>query len=183
MAAHSSVLAWRIPGTGEPGGLPSMGLHRVGHDWSDLAAAAVAFFIVQLSHPYMTIGKSTGVGFIAFSKAWKWKVKVKSLSRVQLLVTPWTAAYQAPPSIGFSRQEYYLSHQESPLKNIHIKKKKLNWSVMIANETVKNDLCVRKQRTAGKIKSQVTWTPTIKDSVLALHFMNGWPPLAFHLFV
>ena len=39
MAAHSSVLAWRIPGTGEPGGLPSMGLHRVGHDWSDLAAA------------------------------------------------------------------------------------------------------------------------------------------------
>ena len=39
MAAHSSVLAWRIPGTGEPGGLPSMGLHRVGHDGSDLAAA------------------------------------------------------------------------------------------------------------------------------------------------
>ena len=37
-ATHSSVLAWRIPGTGEPGGLPSMGLHRVGHDWSDLAA-------------------------------------------------------------------------------------------------------------------------------------------------
>ena len=41
MATHSSVLAWRIPGMGEPGGLPSMGLHRVGHDWSDLAAAAV----------------------------------------------------------------------------------------------------------------------------------------------
>ena len=40
MATHSSVLAWRIPGTEEPGGLPSMGLHRVGHDWSDLAAAA-----------------------------------------------------------------------------------------------------------------------------------------------
>ena len=40
MATHSSVLAWRIPGTGKPGGLPSLGLHRVGHDWSDLAAAA-----------------------------------------------------------------------------------------------------------------------------------------------
>ena len=40
MATHSSVLAWRIPGTGEPGGLPSLGSHRVGHDWSDLAAAA-----------------------------------------------------------------------------------------------------------------------------------------------
>ena len=39
MATHSSVLAWRIPGTKEPVGLPSMGLHRVGHDWSDLAAA------------------------------------------------------------------------------------------------------------------------------------------------
>ena len=42
MATHSSVLAWRIPGTGEPGGLQSMGSHRVRHDWSDLAAAAVA---------------------------------------------------------------------------------------------------------------------------------------------
>ena len=42
MATHSSVLAWRIPGTGGPGGLPSMGSHRVGHDWSDLAAAAAA---------------------------------------------------------------------------------------------------------------------------------------------
>ena len=39
MATHRSVLAWKIPGTGKPGGLPSMGLHRVGHDWSDLAAA------------------------------------------------------------------------------------------------------------------------------------------------
>ena len=42
MATHSSVLAWRIPGTGEPGGLPSMGSHRVGHNLSDLAAAAAA---------------------------------------------------------------------------------------------------------------------------------------------
>jgi len=42
---------------------------------------------------------------ISFSNAWKWKVKVKSLSRVQLLGNPWTAAYQAPPSMGFSRQE------------------------------------------------------------------------------
>ena len=40
MTTHSSVLAWRIPGNREPGGLPSMGWHRVGHDWSDLAAAA-----------------------------------------------------------------------------------------------------------------------------------------------
>ena len=44
---------------------------------------------------------------ISFSNAWKWKVKVKSLSHVWLLATPWTAAYQAPPSTGFSRQEYW----------------------------------------------------------------------------
>ena len=44
---------------------------------------------------------------ISFSNAWKWKVKRKSLSRVRLFATPWTAAHQAPPSMGFSRQEYW----------------------------------------------------------------------------
>ena len=44
---------------------------------------------------------------ISFSNAWKWKVKVKSLSRVRLFTTPWNAAHQAPPSMGFSRQEYW----------------------------------------------------------------------------
>ena len=44
---------------------------------------------------------------ISFSSAWKWKVNVKSLSHVRLFATPWTAAYQAPPSMGFSRQEYW----------------------------------------------------------------------------
>ena len=47
MATHSSVLAWRIPGTGEPGGLPSVGSHRVGHDWSGLAAAAAVVIITE----------------------------------------------------------------------------------------------------------------------------------------
>ena len=46
MATHSSVLAWRIPGMGEPGGVPSLGSHRVGHDWSDLAAAAAILHIL-----------------------------------------------------------------------------------------------------------------------------------------
>ena len=45
MTTHSSVLAWRIPGMAGPGGLPSMGSHRVGHDWSDLAAAAESKFL------------------------------------------------------------------------------------------------------------------------------------------
>ena len=55
MATHSSVLAWRIPGTGEPGGLPSLGLHRVGHDWSDLAAAAAAATYVYLQLVYIVV--------------------------------------------------------------------------------------------------------------------------------
>ena len=51
MATHSSVLAWRIPGTGEPGGLLSMGSHRVGHHWSDLAAAAAVSVVRENLHP------------------------------------------------------------------------------------------------------------------------------------
>ena len=62
MATHSSVLAWRIPGTGEPGGLRSMGSHTVGHDWSDLAAAAAAVAERRQWHPTPALlpGKSHG---------------------------------------------------------------------------------------------------------------------------
>ena len=58
MATHSSVLAWRIPGMGEPGGLPSMGSHRVGHDCSDLVVVVVSF-VFQLSYSYMSTVKTT----------------------------------------------------------------------------------------------------------------------------
>ena len=54
MATHSSVLAWRIPGMGKPGGLPSMGSHRVGHDWSDLAAAAACFLFQLFYSSHLT---------------------------------------------------------------------------------------------------------------------------------
>ena len=56
--------------------------------------------------PGILQARTLGWVAISFSKAWKWKVKVKSLSRIRLLSIPWTAAYQAPPSMGFSRQEY-----------------------------------------------------------------------------
>ena len=65
MATHSSVLAWRIPGTGKPGGLPSMGSHRVGHDWRDLAAATAShhqssvFYIFMSSVPLCSIPTSS----------------------------------------------------------------------------------------------------------------------------
>ena len=55
MATHSSVLAWRIPGTGEPDGLLSMGSHRVGHDWHDLAAAAAAAYPSKHNRIYDSI--------------------------------------------------------------------------------------------------------------------------------
>ena len=61
----------------------------------------------RLLRPWDSPGKNTGVGCHFLPNAWKWKVKVKSLSRARLLATPWTTAYQAPPSMGFSRQEYW----------------------------------------------------------------------------
>ena len=79
MAPHSSVVTWRIPGMAEPGGLLSMGSHRVEHDWSDLAAAAAAVCVCVLS---------------CFSCVW-------------LFATLWIAARQAPLSMGFSSQEYW----------------------------------------------------------------------------
>ena len=69
---------------------------------------------------------------ISFSNAWKWKVKVKSLSRVWLLATPWTAAHQAPPSMGFSRQEYWsgvpLPSQTVRLMNLNLQSIQLHKS-------------------------------------------------------
>ena len=57
MATHSNFLAWRIPGTGEPGGLPSVGLHRVEHDWSDLTAATATPILLKLFHKIAEEGK------------------------------------------------------------------------------------------------------------------------------
>ena len=112
----------------KPGRLQSIGMQRVGHDWSNwthmhAAAAAAAAAESPQSCPTLcdpmdgSPPGSTVPGIlqartlewvaISFSNAWKWKVKVKSLSRVRLLATPWTVAYQAPPSMGFSRQEHW----------------------------------------------------------------------------
>ena len=112
-------------------------------DWEEAAAAAVAKSLQScptLCNP--TDGSPPGSPIpgilqartldwvaISFSSAWKWKVKVKSLSRVWLLVTPWTAAHQAPPSMGFSRQEYWsgvpLPSSEGRLR---LTKTKTHWS-------------------------------------------------------
>ena len=102
---------------------------------------------------------------ISFSNAgkWKvgkWKVKVKSLSRVQLLVTPWTAAYQAPPSMGFSRQEYW-SGVPSPSPRINAKQNKylknifLAWTFVITPYLMKK----RKKKKENDKKIQTVFQP------------------------
>ena len=90
-----------------------------GNTWYDAAAAAKSLQLcptlcdpIDGSPPGSAIPgilKARTLEWVAisFSNAWKWKVKVKSLGHIQLLATPWTAAYQAPPPMGFSRQEYW----------------------------------------------------------------------------
>ena len=69
---------------------------------------------------------------ISFSNAWKWKVKVKSLSHVRLLATPWTAAYQAPLSMGFSRQEYWSG---VPFPSPKHESEKWKWSRSVMSDS------------------------------------------------
>ena len=77
MATHSSVPAWRIPGMGEPGGLPSMGSHRARHDWRDLAAAAAA----AIPHRWaaQVISQSSPLGMITITKVERWGLKSQKL--------------------------------------------------------------------------------------------------------
>ena len=67
---------------------------------------------------------------ISFSNAWKWKVKVKSLSHVRLIATPWTAAYQAPPSMWFSRQEYWSGVPLSSPQVVSSKSQIKSWTLV-----------------------------------------------------
>ena len=117
--------------TGRPGMLQFMQLKRVGYNWVTELNCIVQGTIFSMlcyakslqscptlcdpidgSPPGSPIPGILQAGTlewaaISFSNAWKWKVKAKSLSRVRLLVTPWTAAYQAPLSMGFSMKEYW----------------------------------------------------------------------------
>ena len=120
MATHTRIPAWRTTWTEEPGGLQSMGSQS--RTWLSMLLAAAAAKSLQscptlcdprdgstAGSPVPGILQARTLEWVAisFSNAWKWKVKVKSLSHVRLLVTPWTAAHQAPPSMGFSRQKYW----------------------------------------------------------------------------
>ena len=133
MATHSRILAWKIPWTEEPGGLQSTELHRVRHDWSDSACMHTVAAAAKSLQSCPTLcdpldGSPTGSPVpgilqartlewvaISFSNACKWKVKLKSLSRVWLFATPWTAAYQAPPSMGFIQIQPQRNRNGSPM--------------------------------------------------------------------
>ena len=77
MATHSRILAWRIPGMGEPGGLPSMGSHRVGHHWSNLAAAAAAAGPLKMFPKFGTMSTGKNIVQICIIMYMFSKVKMK----------------------------------------------------------------------------------------------------------
>ena len=107
MATHSSVLAWRIPGTAEPGGLPSMGSHRVRHDWSDLAAAA------WVSHVAPLVKNSP-----AMQETWVWSLgwedpleKGKAThSSILFWRIPWISPWVAKSQTRQSNFHFILLH-------------------------------------------------------------------------
>ena len=114
LIAHEDVASWQ--------GMVSRSIQRHCHPYSTAAAAAAAAKSLQSCLtlwdpidgsppgspvPGILQARTLEQVAISFSNAWKWKVKVKPLSRVRLVATPRTAAHQAPPSMGFSRQEYW----------------------------------------------------------------------------
>ena len=142
MATHSSVLPWRILWTGEPGGLPSVGLHRVGHDWSDLACMHACMshgFLCLLAFDKWPLVEMQSKSLIKVSSGEPHCLQISFLmdksqghpfnylllllllsrfSRVRLCATLRTATHQAPLSTGFSRQEYWSGLPFSSLKTL-----------------------------------------------------------------
>ena len=114
---QAATKSWKRQGTDSPPGPPKGMQPLISVEWTAAAAAAKSLQSCPTlwdpidgsppGSPIPGILQARTLEWVAisFSNAWKWKVKAKPLSRVQLLVTPWTAAYQAPPSMGFSRQE------------------------------------------------------------------------------
>ena len=123
MATHSSVLAWRIPGAGEPGGLPSVGSHRVGHNWSDLAAAAVYSILkINLDSIFVALPAKVHLVKVMFFPAVmygceSWTIKKAEHQRIdvfelwcwrRLLRVPWTASNSNQSILKEISPEYSL---------------------------------------------------------------------------
>ena len=121
LSRHQSLFQW-VSSSHQLAKVLALQLQHQSFQWNGAAAAAAAAKSFQLrptlcdpidgsppgsSVPGILQARTLEWVAISFSSAGKWKVKVKSLSRVRLFVTPWSAAYQAPPSMGVSRQEYW----------------------------------------------------------------------------
>ena len=133
MGTHFSVLAWRIPGTGEPGGLPSMGSHRVRYDWSDLAASRVYFEIV-LNECYLLNKDLLCACYVLpgerlkrlppMRETWVWSLGWEDLLEKEMAIhssilawrIPWTEKPSRLPSTGSQRvgHDWVTSPSPSP---------------------------------------------------------------------
>ena len=123
MATHSSLLAWRIPGTREPGGLPSLGSHRVRHEWSDLAIAAAIVVIIANNNIISQRHTLTSLTLTDFPSHYYlflyiWVV-VQLLSLVWFFATPWTVVRQASLSFTISWSLLKLIPIESVMPSNH----------------------------------------------------------------
>ena len=114
-------------------------------------------------------------GPISFSNAWKWKVKVKSLSSVQLFAIPWTAAHQAPPSMGFSRQEYW-SGCHCFLSNTHLLRGIQKRTVGFLRACLLRFCISSKSRWLGEERNP--WHPWEGRALHKWWFLS-WTPLSF----
>ena len=160
-ATRSSVLAWRIPWT------QSMGLQRVRHDWATFT------FTFKLCKTKQTA--LTGNQACILVTDWWWyqfasdyKVKMKSLSHVWLFAILWTAAYQAPPSMGFSRWEYWDYKQEPKLQSL----KSHPWRGCAAWDPLPNwdSRCTVTRDFPALIKSGYWSKPNLVMYLLSLYF-------------
>ena len=111
---------------------------------------------------------------ISFSNAWKWKVKVKLLSPIWLLVNPWTAAYQAPPSMGFSRQEYWSG---LPLPSPHKAWDAADFFFLIKEKTIKFVWIQDLSKEQSSNWSDLSWCFTISSVPKAFSHQL---PIPFH---
>ena len=107
MATHSSVLAWRIPGMGEPGGLPSMGSLRVGHDWSDLAVAAEPAWLISVHVDLDSLAEVVFVRFLHYKGFSPLSIICIFVRESLCSAHTWVESFNLPPW-GWSKYINYL---------------------------------------------------------------------------
>ena len=175
MATHSSVLAWRVPVMGEPGGLPSMGLHRVGHEWSNLAAAAVkamVFPVVMCGCESWTIKKAEHWRIDAF-ELWCWRRPLR---------VPWTARRSNQSTLkeispGCSLEGMMLKLKLPYFGHLVQRVDSLEKTLMLGGigggrrSTTEDEMAGWHHRLDGR---EFEWTPGVGDGQGGLACCNSW---------